>query len=54
MKTCTVLTEKNTMMVKPGKGNAPDAEIRYKICDSVVNPLRASMFPEVGHTQMQQ
>ena len=26
------------MTVKPGSGNAPEVEIQYKICNSVVNP----------------
>ena len=40
--TCAVLTETSAMMVKPRLGNAPDVEIQYKICNSVVN-LSASI-----------
>ena len=36
--TCSALTETSAMEVKPGSGNAPDVEIQYKICNSVVNP----------------
>jgi hypothetical protein len=28
---CVVLTETNTMKVKPGEGNRPSVEIAYKI-----------------------
>jgi hypothetical protein len=36
--TCAVLTETNAMVVKPGEGNTPNAEVQYKICNRVVNP----------------
>ena len=35
---CVVLTETNDMAVKPGSWIRPNAEIKYKICNSVVNP----------------
>ena len=37
-KTYAALTEISAMEVKPGSGNAPDVEIQYKLCNSVVNP----------------
>ena len=47
--TCAVLTETSAMTVKPGSGNAPDVEIQYKICNSVVNPF-ASIEASGGGT----
>ena len=37
-KTYAVLTDTSAMKVKPGLGNAPDVEIQYKLCNSVVSP----------------
>ena len=35
---CAVLTETNAMAVKPGSWIRSNADIKYKICNSVVNP----------------
>jgi hypothetical protein len=46
--TCAVLTEINAMAVKPGEGNRPNVEIKYKICNSVVNPSPSIMASGCG------
>ena len=45
---CAVLTETRAMTVKPGSGNAPEVEIQYKICNSLVNPSVSIEAPGRG------